>query len=260
MAMTFLEAWRSRDRIAPDGGSLRPWLLGIATNVARGQRRAARRYRAALARLAVAGEVPDFAEDVSGRLYDAARIKALHRALAGLPRHELEILALCVWSGLGYAEAAEALNVPVGTVRSRLSRARAHSALCRSKIRFGPVTWGFSVDQAACVYSLVRLPRTGLRWIRVGAGAGQGEAGGGWIPVGDMLCGALVRPGGVVVLLVLREDGAQVRLAEDQRPAGDLAAQGARQGARRSRSYGVPGGAGPDSWAGGPGTRRRTRR
>ena len=166
MAMTFLEAWRSRDRIAPDGGSLRPWLLGIATNVARGQRRAARRYRAALARLAVAGEVPDFAEDVSGRLDDAARIKALHRALAGLPRHELEILALCVWSGLGYAEAAEALNVPVGTVRSRLSRARARLALCRSKIRFGPVTWGFSVDQAACVYSLIRLPRTGLRWIR----------------------------------------------------------------------------------------------
>ena len=34
------------------------------------------------------------------------------------------MLALCVWSGLGYAEAAEALGVPVGTVRSRLSRAR----------------------------------------------------------------------------------------------------------------------------------------
>jgi RNA polymerase sigma-70 factor (ECF subfamily) len=34
------------------------------------------------------------------------------------------VLALCVWSGLNYAEAAEALGVPVGTVRSRLSRAR----------------------------------------------------------------------------------------------------------------------------------------
>jgi RNA polymerase sigma-70 factor (ECF subfamily) len=128
MAMTFLEAWRSRDRIAPDGGSLRPWLLGIATNLARGQRRAARRHRAALARLAIADELPDFAEDVSGRLDDAAKLQALHRALAGLRRHELEVLALCVWSGLGYAEAAEALNVPVGTVRSRLSRARARLA------------------------------------------------------------------------------------------------------------------------------------
>ena len=128
MAMTFLEAWRGRDKIAPDGGSLRPWLLGIATNLARGQRRAAWRHRAALARLAVADELPDFAEDVSGRLDDAAKIKALHQALAGLPRHDLEVLALCVWSGLGYAEAAEALNVPVGTVRSRLSRARARLA------------------------------------------------------------------------------------------------------------------------------------
>jgi RNA polymerase sigma factor (sigma-70 family) len=134
MAMTFLEAWRSRERIAEDGGSLRPWLLGIATNLARGQRRMARRQRNALARLAAAVAVaeaeglPDVADEVSGRLDDVARIKALHRALAGLPRPELEVLALCVWSGLGYAEAAEALGVPVGTVRSRLSRARAKLA------------------------------------------------------------------------------------------------------------------------------------
>jgi Sigma-70, region 4 len=65
---------------------------------------------------------------VSGRLDDVARIKALHRALADLPGPELEVLALCVWSGLGYAEAAEALRVPVGTIRSRLSRARAKLA------------------------------------------------------------------------------------------------------------------------------------
>jgi RNA polymerase sigma-70 factor (ECF subfamily) len=125
LAMTFLEAWRGRERIAEDGGSLLPWLLGIATNLARGQRRAARRQRNALARLAVADDSPDFADDVSGRLDDVARIKALHQALAGLHRPELDVLALCVWAGLGYAEAAEALGVPVGTVRSRLSRARA---------------------------------------------------------------------------------------------------------------------------------------
>ncbi len=128
MAMTFLEAWRGRDSIVPDGGSLRPWLLGIATNVARGLHRTARRHRTALARLAVTDGLPDFADDVSGRLDDAARIKALHRALAGLPGPELEVLALCVWSELSYADAAEALRVPVGTVRSRLSRARAKLA------------------------------------------------------------------------------------------------------------------------------------
>lgn len=126
--MTFLEAWRGRDSILADGGSLRPWLLGIATNLARGLHRTARRHRTALARLAVADELPDFADDVSGRLDDVARIKALHRALADLPGPELEVLALCVWSGVSYAEAAEALDVPVGTIRSRLSRARAKLA------------------------------------------------------------------------------------------------------------------------------------
>src|ERR1700735_1401433 len=60
MSMTFLEAWRCRDAIAADGGSLRPWLLGIATNVARSQRRAAGRHRAALARVGEAAGRPRF--------------------------------------------------------------------------------------------------------------------------------------------------------------------------------------------------------
>ena len=72
MAMTFLEAWRGRARLIPDGGSLRPWLLGIATNLARGQRRTARRERSALARLAAPDESPDFADDAIGRLDDGA--------------------------------------------------------------------------------------------------------------------------------------------------------------------------------------------
>jgi RNA polymerase sigma factor (sigma-70 family) len=128
MAMTFLEAWRGRASLVPDGGSLRPWLLGITTNLARGQRRTARRERSALSRLAAPDESPDFADDVIGRLDDAARLAALHRALAGLRRDEFDVLALCVWSGLSYSETAEALGVPVGTVRSRLSRARAKLA------------------------------------------------------------------------------------------------------------------------------------
>jgi RNA polymerase sigma factor (sigma-70 family) len=125
MAQTFLEAWRSRERIADDGGSLCPWLLGIATNLARGHRRASRRQVAALLRLGPPPNVPDFSDDVTGRLDDADRIAALHRSLSRLCPDELEVLALCAWSGLSYAEAAEALGVPVGTVRSRLSRARA---------------------------------------------------------------------------------------------------------------------------------------
>jgi RNA polymerase sigma-70 factor (ECF subfamily) len=125
VALTFLEAWRLRGGVNPEGGSLRPWLLGIATNVARNIRRAARRHEAALARLPRDEVVPDFADDLVGKLDDAARLAALHPALAGLRQAEREVVALCVWSDLDYASAAEALGVPVGTVRSRLSRARA---------------------------------------------------------------------------------------------------------------------------------------
>jgi RNA polymerase sigma factor (sigma-70 family) len=124
MSLTFLEAWRTRERISPAGGSLRPWLLGVATHVVHGQHRARRRHRESLARLGPTPDQPDFAEDVSGRIDDAARIDALHGSLAKLRAPEREVLALCVWSGLSYAEAAEALGIPVGTVRSRLARAR----------------------------------------------------------------------------------------------------------------------------------------
>jgi RNA polymerase sigma factor (sigma-70 family) len=128
MAMTFLEAWRCRQSLTPEGGSVRPWLLGIATNLARSQRRTAFRERAALARLPVSDESHDFADDVIGRLDDARRLAALHRALGSLRRDEFEVLTLHAWSGLSYGETAEALGIPVGTVRSRLSRARAKLA------------------------------------------------------------------------------------------------------------------------------------
>ena len=125
VSVTFLEAWRLRSRVDLDvDGSLRPWLLGVATNVARNVRRAARRHEGALARLPRADVVPDFADDVSARIDDRERLALAMAALAALRKPEREVLALCVWSGLDYAEAAEALGVPVGTIRSRLSRAR----------------------------------------------------------------------------------------------------------------------------------------
>ncbi|MGW4779210.1 RNA polymerase sigma factor [Streptomyces filamentosus] len=124
LSLTFLEAWRLRGSVDPDGGSLRPWLLGIATNVVRNTRRAARRHEAAVSRLPREEALPDFADDLVGRIDDAERVAALRAALSRLRRPEREVVALCVWSGLDYAAAAEALGVPVGTVRSQLSRAR----------------------------------------------------------------------------------------------------------------------------------------
>ncbi|MDP4506021.1 RNA polymerase sigma factor [Nonomuraea turcica] len=123
-ALTFLEAWRLRGKIDAEGGSLRPWLLGIATNIARNMRRAARRHDDALARLPRGEGVPDFAEEVVSRIDDAERLAAVRQAYGKLRRAEQDVFALCVWAGLDYAQAAEALGIPVGTVRSRLSRAR----------------------------------------------------------------------------------------------------------------------------------------
>ncbi|MGC4838190.1 RNA polymerase sigma factor [Micromonospora vinacea] len=126
MAATYLQTWRSRERVTAEGGSLRPWLLGIATNEARNHIRSNRRYRRmAAALLASDVTVPDHADEVAGRLDDSRRIAAAIDALARLRRPEREVLTLCLWEGLDYESAAEALGVPVGTVRSRLSRARA---------------------------------------------------------------------------------------------------------------------------------------
>ncbi|MFH8613310.1 RNA polymerase sigma factor [Streptomyces sp. NPDC018029] len=124
VSLTFLDAWRLRGRVDADGGSLRPWLLGVATNVTRNVRRAARRHAAAVARLPRDEPVPDFADELAGRIDDEEQLAVVRTALAKLRRAEREVLALCVWSGLEYTAAARALGIPVGTVRSRLSRAR----------------------------------------------------------------------------------------------------------------------------------------
>jgi RNA polymerase sigma-70 factor (ECF subfamily) len=124
VSLTFLEAWRLRGTLHEGDDDLQPWLFGIATNVLRNTARAARRHRAAMSRLAEREPVADFADEVVSRIDDGAQLAALRRALPRLRRSEREVFRLCVWVGLDYAAAAEALNVPVGTVRSRLSRAR----------------------------------------------------------------------------------------------------------------------------------------
>jgi len=125
MSTTFMEAWRLRERLDPDGGSVRPWLLGIATNIARNLRRGDRRYRAAAMACAQLDQVePDHAGVTDGRVDDGRRLAAAMAVLAALPRADREVFTLCVWEELDYAAAAEALGIPIGTVRSRLSRAR----------------------------------------------------------------------------------------------------------------------------------------
>lgn len=66
-----------------------------------------------------------FADETAGRIDDARRLAAVRTVYGRLRRGEREALAQCVWSVLDYAQAAQALGIPVGTARSRLPRARA---------------------------------------------------------------------------------------------------------------------------------------
>ncbi|CAM5743870.1 hypothetical protein SALBM311S_12127 [Streptomyces alboniger] len=88
MSTTFMEAWRRRTSVEPRGGSLRPWLLGVATNVARSQYRSNRRYRNAASAAAAANaaeeHVEDHAEETAGRVDDRRRISATLTALSAL--------------------------------------------------------------------------------------------------------------------------------------------------------------------------------
>ena len=124
----FLTAWRRRNEVVftTESGSVLPWLLGVATNLLRNQRRGKRRADAAIARLDASEAQPDFSDEIVGRLADEAQMAQVQAVVEQLAEHERDVLALCVWAGLDYEEAAIALEVPVGTIRSRLSRARTH--------------------------------------------------------------------------------------------------------------------------------------
>ncbi|WP_042390841.1 RNA polymerase sigma factor [Streptacidiphilus melanogenes] len=121
----FLHAWRRRSETVLDRDSALPWLLGIADRLLSNTRRRLRRAEALFHRLVSHDEpVDDHADRVAGQVDDASRMSEIHRALARLPRHEREVVELCMWTGLDQQAAAVALGVAVGTVKSRLHRAR----------------------------------------------------------------------------------------------------------------------------------------
>ena len=122
-----LHAWRRRTDVVIDRDSSLPWLLGVARHLVHNSRRARRRYQAVLARAGAHGggtSAADPADAVLGRLDSERQMAQLRAAVAGLPQHEREVIELCVWAELDQQAAAAALGVKVGTVKSRLSRAR----------------------------------------------------------------------------------------------------------------------------------------
>ena len=119
----FVIAFRSRGRYDPAAADARPWLFGIAANLARRHWRTERRRLRAYARTGI-DPLCDDADESDRRLDALAAGPVLAAALAALRPDEREVLLLFAWADLGYEEIAAALGVPVGTVRSRLSRAR----------------------------------------------------------------------------------------------------------------------------------------
>jgi RNA polymerase sigma factor (sigma-70 family) len=133
VAETFLAAFRQRGsyRAAPAGGAgsgntadALPWLYGIATNLVRRHWRTEVRQLRVLARTGADPVVADFAPRVDESVSASSANAALAAALAGLPATQRDALLLVAWGGLTYEQVAAATGVPLGTVQSRISRAR----------------------------------------------------------------------------------------------------------------------------------------
>jgi RNA polymerase sigma-70 factor (ECF subfamily) len=124
---TFLIALQNRHRYRDSPAGALPWLYGIATNLIRRRRRDEVRQYRAYSR-SVPGESldgPDLLEaEVTARVDARSASRALAGALARLRQVDRDVLLLFAWEDLSYPQIADALNIPVGTVASRLHRTR----------------------------------------------------------------------------------------------------------------------------------------
>jgi RNA polymerase sigma-70 factor (ECF subfamily) len=117
-----LETWRRRNDVRySDGDSLAGWLFRTARYVLANEARAARRHRDALARIASRSSLSS--DDIDSHLVEDERLRLAVDGLAHLSDRDREVIELAA-IGLSESEMAAALGVPVGTVKSRLSRAR----------------------------------------------------------------------------------------------------------------------------------------
>ena len=125
VAETFVIAYAQRERFDPARASALTWLYGIATNVAHRHRRTERRAYRTYARDRLDDVDSTFVDQVASRAdahRDARRVAA---AMARLPARQRDVILLHAIAGLGYAEIAAALGIPLGSVQSALHRARA---------------------------------------------------------------------------------------------------------------------------------------
>ncbi len=122
-ADTFRLAFDRRAAYDTERDDALPWLLGLATNLIRNHLRSRARGERAAERLD-AIPTADHADAAIDRAEAALLGPALAAALAGVRADDRDTLLLMAWNDLSYGEIADALDIPVGTVRSRISRAR----------------------------------------------------------------------------------------------------------------------------------------
>lgn len=122
-AEAFRVAFDRRRRYDSRYGDARPWLFGIATNLLRDHFRSARREEQKLTRSASMDALTP-GDDELDQLERQLLGPQLARALQGLPAADRDALLLLAWADLDYEQIAHALDVPLGTVRSRIHRAR----------------------------------------------------------------------------------------------------------------------------------------
>jgi RNA polymerase sigma-70 factor (ECF subfamily) len=131
----FRVAFEKRATYDAERPNARPWLYGIATNLLAHHRRTeARRISATARLLARRPGGDDTSDQVVDRLDAEALWSRIADAVGALPEGERDALLLFVWEELSYDEIASALDVPVGTVRSRLNRARENLRELRASI------------------------------------------------------------------------------------------------------------------------------
>ena len=121
---TFARAFQHRRRYDLSQPDARPWLYGIATNLVSDHRRSETRRLRAMSRAAQPEDAEPMSERIDARLTAGAAKVGLAGALAQLPARQRDVVLLHAWAELDYEQIAEALAIPIGTVRSRLHRAR----------------------------------------------------------------------------------------------------------------------------------------
>lgn len=116
----FMNVWRDSSGFRAGNGSVRAWLLGIARHKMIDRFRQQSRYELGLDPAVLADHGVTVDQD-AGR---GEHVERVRRAILALPVRYREVIVLCELEELSYAEAAQLIDCPVGTVRSRLHRAR----------------------------------------------------------------------------------------------------------------------------------------